>query len=32
VVIASHDRDQSRRLAGEVLTLDRGRLLPTSQL
>ena len=31
VVIASHDRDQSRRLAGEVLTLDRGRLLPTSQ-
>lgn len=31
VVIASHDRDQSRRLAGEVLTLDRGRLVPTSQ-
>ena len=31
VVIASHDRDQSRRLAGEVLTLDRGRLLPASQ-
>ncbi|MGK2905175.1 MAG: energy-coupling factor ABC transporter ATP-binding protein [Desulfuromonadales bacterium] len=31
VVIASHDRDQSRRLAGEVLTLNRGRLLPTSQ-
>ncbi len=31
VVIASHDSGQSRRLAGEVLTLDRGRLLPTSQ-
>lgn len=31
VVIASHDRDQSRRLGGEVLTLNEGRLLPTSQ-
>jgi tungstate transport system ATP-binding protein len=31
VVIASHDRDQSRRLAGEVLTLDKGRLLPNTQ-
>lgn len=27
VVIASHDGDQSRRLAGEVLTIERGRLL-----
>lgn len=27
VVLASHDNDQSRRLAGTVLTLDRGRLL-----
>lgn len=26
LVIASHDGDQSRRLAGEVLTLERGRL------
>ena len=31
VVIASHDRDQSRRLRGEVLTLNGGRLLSTSQ-
>lgn len=29
VVMASHDGDQSRRLAGSVLTLERGRLLPT---
>lgn len=27
VVIASHDGDQSRRLTGEVLTIERGRLL-----
>ncbi len=27
VVVASHDGDQSRRLSGEVLTLDRGSLL-----
>jgi tungstate transport system ATP-binding protein len=27
LVLASHDGDQSRRLAGEVLTLERGRLL-----
>ena len=31
LVIASHDGDQPRRLAGEVLTLERGRLLATSQ-
>ncbi|MDZ4184831.1 MAG: ABC transporter ATP-binding protein [Desulfuromonadales bacterium] len=28
LVIASHDKDQSRRLDGIVLTLDRGRLCP----
>ncbi len=33
VVIAGHDQDQPRRLASEILTLDRGRLLgsPRSQ-
>jgi tungstate transport system ATP-binding protein len=30
VVIASHDGDQSRRLSGRILTLDRGRLLPVT--
>ena len=29
VVIAGHDQDQPRRLASEILTLDRGRLLGT---
>lgn len=32
LVIASHDSDQSRRLAGEVLTLDRGRLLTAPRI
>ena len=32
LVIASHDGDQSRRLAGEVLTLDRGRLLTAPRI
>ena len=31
LVIASHDSDQPRRLAGEVLTLQRGSLLTTTQ-
>lgn len=31
LVIASHDGDQPRRLAGEVLTLQRGSLLATTQ-
>jgi tungstate transport system ATP-binding protein len=31
VVVASHDGDQSRRLAGEVLTLDQGRLSMASR-
>jgi tungstate transport system ATP-binding protein len=29
VVIASHDKDQSRRLGGTVLTLEQGRLCPS---
>ncbi len=31
VVLASHDCNQSRRLDGQVMTLDKGRLLQTAQ-